>query len=289
MSAQSSFKKHFQKTSVAITSAALACVFFAAPVAAAPKTLKVPFTQQLVTQNAELEVLNCDNSGPTISFGGNQIILGGLASQIRLKNNVKGTKQLTTTGEFTVSLEAPSDTPIFFYKQGSLPNGVGGNPYIGFAPSTSATEPTDTFGRCVQGLKGNPKDFSQDLPGMLELTVAGLECSANKTGLGLGIGLNQDGSSTGGRVFATQNSQKQGTFDNVSAVVGNVGNRAKSSSTGRSGAGGNPFIEVQFGQLSPRNGANCSTHPENCDFNPLKNTSGQVVDPVPLGRCRDLM
>ena len=208
----------------------------------------------------------CDNSpGPQITIDG-AITLGGIGANLIFENNLKGTHTtLVTTWATNISL-VPLGSAISIPKQPVL-GGVGGNPYIYMqfydAKGTALTEEM-YLGRCVQGLT-LAGDFLNDVVGYT--TVHSDGCN-NHPGPVITMGGQIGLSGLKARIIFRNNvkgTHVAETYADVDLIIdGTPVTIPKSPHQG--GAGGNPFILLQFlqGDLTP------------------------IGDPVMLGRCNKL-
>jgi hypothetical protein len=206
---------------------------------------------------AQLGAFNgCSNHGDTIDLSGT-LSSAPVAANIYLANNLKGTH---TSGPYdaqaTVNLSDFSTTT--FAKQGSLPNGVGGNPWIGL--SDALTDPVTVLGRCVQGLNANAS-LNFLLDAHLELDVTTGNCSQSG-----GPTVNLSGTLTVGGasvyVFLQNKQTEPNHWASTDAQLGFAVTPNSSVSVAKSphfgGAGGNPLVLIQIASGSVLNLGRCN-------------------------------
>ena len=206
-------------------------------------------TQHTFNQRANLAMTTttsgCDNSpGPYITVNGS-LTLSGVNARIILTNNRKFTH--VTSADVTADVEIiPLGKEIKIAKQPVL-GGVGGNPwfYLQFTDGKKAYGKPQLLGRCKQGL--DPVSAGFDIPTKALTTVSG-SCSNRGPDITLSGELRLGGLSA--KLILTNNakfthvSKHDVVVDLVLLPAGESIVFAKQPPLG--GAGGNPFIYVQF-------------------------------------------
>ena len=189
----------------------------------------------------------CENSpGPFITLDG-ALTLSGVNARIILTNNRRFTH--VTSADVTADVSIiPLGSQIQIHKQPVL-GGVGGNPwiYLQFSDCEREIGKPQLLGRCVQGLNAVGADFN--IPTGAHATVTGGGCS-NSPGPKITLSGELRLGGLCGHLILTNNAKftHATTADVVIDIVlipaGQSIVFAKQPPLG--GAGGNPFIFVQF-------------------------------------------
>ena len=204
-----------------------------------------------------------NNPGPYITLNG-ELTLGGISAQIILTNNANFTHVASSDVTAEVVL-LPAGKSLSIAKQPSR-GGVGGNPWIYLVykdeKNRELCKPIK-LGRCVQGLSAANLDFF--LPTNVACTVSGGSCDNRRDDIDLSGelrlgGLNATLVLTNNAKF-THATSADVCIDVVLIPAGETITFAKQPSLG--GAGGNPWIYVQF----------------------LSGSGDKLGSPILVGRC----
>jgi hypothetical protein len=229
----------------------------------APATVATPNGPTIVTQSGPATVTatlaqkahvtiqptasGCQNNpGPYITLNG-ELALSGVKARVILSNNAKFT-HVTSQDVVGDAVIIPAGDKITINKQPSR-GGAGGNPwiYLQFKSNGQAIGSPQLLGRCVQGLNNAAVDFSLATGANMTVTSGG--CSNHP-----GPYVTLDGELKLGGLDASLIFTNNARFTHVAAadvVVDVVLIPAGQSITFHKqpplgGAGGNPFIYVQF-------------------------------------------
>lgn len=209
----------------------------------------------------------CENNpGPYITLDG-ALTLSGVNARIILTNNRRFTH--VTSADVTADIELiPLGQQIQIHKQPVL-GGVGGNPYIylQFSDCRRTFGKPKLLGRCVQGL--NPVDLDFDIPTGALASVTSDGCT-NSGGPDITLSGELRLGGLCGHLILTNNAKfthatsADVVIDIVLIPEGQSIVFAKQPPL--DGAGGNPFIYVQF----------------------LDGSGSELGDPIFVGRCNQL-
>jgi hypothetical protein len=209
----------------------------------------------------------CENNpGPYITLDG-ALSLSGVSARIVLSNNRRFTH--VTSADVTAEVELiPLGQQIQIHKQPVL-GGVGGNPwiYLQFSDGSNLLGKPRRLGRCVQGL--NPVDLDFDIPTGAQASVASDGCS-NSGGPTITLSGELRLGGLNGHLILTNNAKfthvtsADVVIDIVLIPAGQSIVFAKQPPL--DGAGGNPFIFVEF----------------------LDGSGSELGDPIFVGRCNQL-
>ncbi|MEA2499420.1 MAG: hypothetical protein QOH26_1825 [Actinomycetota bacterium] len=240
---------------------AVACVMtlaVAGVLAMAAEAAPATVNQHLkVKVHASINVhdISCTNTGTWIVIDGT-LTFDGLGITATFQNNLKGTHTATAAGAATFEV-TPAGGHLEVPKQGSQ-FGVGGNPHMSFqfweegqtSPSGGwmTHEPiTDRIylGRCVQGSTQHvEKDLYLD--GDASAIAEGLDCT--NRGSSIGLTGNEDTEDANGTLFLDNNKNfvvhESATAAHMDVDFGTGLHVRKGGNV--NGAGGNPFIWLQF-------------------------------------------
>src|SRR2546426_6749555 len=235
---------------------------------AAPATISASLSQQAkLTMSATAS--GCQNNpGPFITLNG-ELKLSGVNARIILTNNAK----FTHVGSQDITADVvliPAGQSIRIAKQPPR-GGVGGNPWIYLqfnnCKGGDLTSSPTLLGRCVQGLTTTSLDFN--LPTGASATVSSGGCSNSPAPVIPLDGAVKLGGLCGTLIFTNNAKFTHVTTADVTTEVvlipeGQSITFAKQPPLG--GAGGNPFIYVQF----------------------LGGSGQELGSPILLGRCVQL-
>ena len=209
----------------------------------------------------------CENNpGPYITING-ALTLSGVSARVILTNNRRFTH--VTSADVTGDIEIiPLGQQIQINKQPVL-GGVGGNPwiYLQFSDGERTLGKPTLLGRCVQGLKLVDKDF--DIPTGADASVDSDACS-NSGGPFITLSGELRLGGLNGHLILTNNAKfthatsADVVIDIVLIPAGQSIVFAKQPPL--DGAGGNPFIYVQF----------------------LDGSGSAISSPLFVGRCNQL-
>lgn len=236
------------KSNRSLVSAMTAIAFINATYAvqATPKTVQGSWQGTFSVRNSAAIIDSCDNSGSQITLNGTVMTVGGIVTKITASNNMKGTKSYSVLGQAQVDLKLSDNAPKSFNKQGSLADGVGGNPWIGFYYTNPPVESDVVLGRCVQGVK---KGIDADgiVINALQMTLSTSECSPSKTTADHYFAHSSAG--VNGNIIlsnSTNNTQHEASAEGIlAASVVNLDRQMLTGGNTRSFAGGNPHIYLE--------------------------------------------
>ncbi len=277
----SNMKRSHRRRTVAFMAMATALVGSVlvpgSPAGATPVSLHKNYT---VPGHARFELTEawCDNTGPHITISSELDILGDQGARITFKNNAKGTKSLTVTGEVTLDVFDTDLSTEGIAKQPPL-GGVGGNPFIYFHPEGGGYY---YLGRCVQdgkigaGLNTGPFAEDLDISAFSDLFIQSLQCTSRGSKLNV-TSDSGTGDVNGWIVFANNDLGRNPPHINDDEIAASAeltllqGLSNIRRGWGVGGTGGNPLIELATGTLSE---AGIFT---------------QEGDARQLGRCKNLL
>jgi len=208
--------------------------------------------------------LGCrNNPGPYISLSGDIVLITDVGATFHFEN-AGGTHEGTASTDASTILINVGTQAVQFDKKGSLPKGIGGNPYIFIQFFDNSGNPlTDQIlvGRCVQG--GGPIDAEMLVAALAAMLVS---CENNP---GPWIYINDGGLTLSGvTATITLSGGPPGHQDSVSSLPVQIVPHGFSvvwpKQPPLGGAGGNPIISAQFWHGSVTN---------------------PIGNPVTLGRC----
>lgn len=246
---------------VAVLSAVLVTAGFV-ETAGADQLVSAPFGMPLKAKGKL--ALGCrNNPGPYIYLSGDIVVISDLGATFHFKN-AGGIHEGSASTDASTILISVGTEAVRFDKKGSLPKGIGGNPYIFIQFFDRNGNPlTDQIlvGRCVQG--GGPIDAEMLVAALVAMLVS---CENNP---GPWIHINDGGVTLSGvTATVTLTGGPPGHTESVSSlpvqIVPHGFSVAWPKQPPLGGAGGNPIISAQFWHGSV--------------LNPIGN-------PVELGRC----
>lgn len=223
---------------------------------------------------------SCSNTGPTIDIGGT-LTVADLGATVKLKNNLNGSKVLTTQGLFAMQIGA-NGLGATFQKQPSI-GGVGGNPYLSFGVDGNGNgklgdkgdSGPSLLGRCVQGFAATQTHAFGDATDVSALVQA-VECSTKATQLNHGS--SKKGSHAQGILLADNNVNKAVHQGQAAAELKlTLGNFTATNSAGHGGVGGNPLVTFKWQKV------------DGTTFSDLIDpATGAAYPEMSLGRCKQL-